>query len=177
MSKRVPNKGIGPREWLKTKKKLDREKLSDFSQTVLESIVHSTRIGDRDYCEIEMLARLFPERVSIRIYLDQPLAEGLSERQLRLIREFVAMESGLEEIKQALFDHWDNNSDYWSVDVDVAMPADAYARSKFVGLVISHEDHWWGPDASQLRFSVPWDPEHGAGVFIRAGKIAGFGDY
>ena len=90
--------------------------LQEFSRTVMSNIVHSTQIAGLDYCEIEMMTRLFPDPVSIRLYLDQPLQEGISERQLGLIREFVEMTGGLEEIKQALYDHWDNNSDYWCVD-------------------------------------------------------------
>ena len=151
--------------------------MSEFSQMVMENIVHSTRMGDIDYCEIEVMSGLCPEKVRICIYLDQPLDKGISDRQLHLINEFVEMKTGIDEIKQILYDHWDNNSDYWYVDVDIETPEDAYTLSTFKSLVINRIDHWWGPNASQLRFSVPWDPEHGAGVFIRDGKIGEFGDY
>jgi hypothetical protein len=150
--------------------------LHEFSKTVLANVVHATKIADWDYCEINMMSQLFPDPVRISLYLDQPLEEGISDRQLRLIREFVDMTSGLDEIKQALYDHWDNNSDYWAVDVDVETPEDAFALSTLVGLSIQDRDHWWGPNASQLRFSVAWDPEHGAGVFIRDGQVGEFGD-
>jgi hypothetical protein len=123
-----------------------------------------------------MASRLFPHPVRIRLFLDQPLQEGISPRQLRLIRGFLEMETGLDQIKQALYDHWDNNSDFWAVDLELETPEDAYAHSTLSGLLINHEHHWWGPNASQLRYTVAWDPAHGAGVFIRDGKVDGFGD-
>jgi hypothetical protein len=150
--------------------------LQEFSRKVMANLVHTTQIAGLDYCEIKMMSRLFPDPVSIRLYLDQPLHEGISDRQLGLIGEFVEMTTGLEEIKQALYDHWDNNSDYWCVDVDVETPEDAFVLSTINGLLIESIDHWWGPNASQLRFSVAWDPEHGAGVFIRDGQVGEFGD-
>jgi hypothetical protein len=147
-----------------------------FSQTVLANVVQATEMAGLHYCEIKMMSQLFPDPVRISLYLDQPLEEGICQRQLRLIREFVEMTTGLEKIKQALYDHWDNNSDYWAVDVDVQTAEDAFALSTLIGLSIHDRDHWWGPHASQLRFSVAWDPEHGAGVFIRDGQVGEFGD-
>ena len=86
------------------------------------------------------------------------------------------MQNGIEGVKKALYDHWDSNSDYRFVEVAIETPDDAYTVATLSSLMIRDEDHWWGSNTSQLRFLVPWGPEHNAGVFIRNGKVDGFGD-
>ncbi len=86
------------------------------------------------------------------------------------------LSGGLERIKEELFLHWENCADFASSDTDYVDSNATFFASEFLGLLIMHKEHCWDSDASQLRFKVPWDPEHGAGVFVRGGAVAEFGD-
>jgi hypothetical protein len=151
--------------------------IEELANRIKRRVVSGEGVFKSDYCEFDELSALFDQEVRIYMFLDQPFKLGVSNRQLKLLQEFLSLnEDSLDVVKNALLGHWDNGSDYWDCDIELQNGEDAYKRSQLGGLFIMQEDHCWGNEASQIRFNVPWDTEHGAGVFIRDGRINGFGD-
>lgn len=150
------------------------EELVEYVKTIAQDPHGSS---ESDYCDFPIHSPLLGADIRVSVFLDQPIKLGLSERQQRQIHGFVQMQGGLNLIKQALYDHWENNNDYWAVEVEVNDANHAYDLSKLSSLMIMSVDGTpWEPDECQLRFEVPWDPEHGAGVIIKNGRVTGFGD-
>lgn len=133
-------------------------------------------VGDITYASFQVWIPLFERKVEVDVCLDQPLSLGLSLRQTALLEQSSTLDDGLSKIEEALYSHWWNNSDYWVVDLEISSPREAMSHASLLRVAIDRETSPWGPDTYMLRFKVDWDPEHGAGVFVRNGVPAEFGD-
>lgn len=129
-----------------------------------------------DYFDFEFHCKVLSCNTRASVRLDQPLVKGLSERQLRILVDATEMEAGVDSFKEAIYEHWLNNNDYWEFEIDIRSPSQAFEMSRLLRLAVRDKNSGWGESECQYRFYVPWDPEHGAGVVVSGGIVTGFGD-
>ena len=102
---------------------------------------------DIHWCDVAIWSPLLGANVVATVYLDQPLTAGVSARQSALLKQFTEMKSGLDDIKNALFEHWGNHDLYWNI-LTLRNGDEAYDNSELVGLIVQDAEHEWGWSAS-----------------------------
>lgn len=123
----------------------------------------------RDEFHIDSSVRLplLDSDVMVMIALE-PDHTTISDRQLACLSQLIAMGAErLNEVKEQLFDHFDQYDHFFDDDAEFNYESadQAFAASRLSFIYIDTHDSPWAP-FPKLQFSVDWDPEHGASVYL-----------
>ncbi len=138
------------------------------------SWVVEAKLATLSEIEAAVVTRL-PSMLESRIYVpligvELPLAvhfdakrSTVSERQLVALNHLLALgPDRLGELRGPLHDSWDDH-DAW-LDRDLT-PDQALETAAAASLLLHDQDSELA-DWAVLRFDVPWDPEHGVGIYF-----------
>lgn len=122
----------------------------DMSVRIVESAVFVPVLGQK----VPVVVDLDPER------------DTISARQVNILNRLLdVLPARLVEIKQQLFERWEEYDIFYTdeVDFDYESPEDAFAASEIRSVRLSRIGSENGTCA-ELRYRVAWDPEHGAQI-------------
>ncbi len=142
---------------------------ADLRKALLE---RATYRGDKE-TESLIYSPLFGRDIVVMIQHEHDRTEP-SDDQLEQIESFAKLHTGLDKIKRELYSQW-KTVDNWG-EFELANADRAFADAKLVYLLVPPRT-MFDEVVCLLRFSVKWDEEHGAAIFVRDGVIGEFANY
>lgn len=135
--------------------------------TTLEEIVGAVTFTDGMMFESVIEVPLFRGTVPLYVSLDDGWREP-SPRQYECLRPLLSVAAGrMSEVEGELFDHW-GQYDHFANDAiasEFESPSDVCGAVR-LAFVFLPDDGVPERDWPQLHYSVDWDPEHGAQVYL-----------
>ena len=138
----------------------------------IEEIESKAGFRDQTSLESTVFLPVLAATVTLSVYFDNGFTT-VSPRQLDCLNRF--LEHGPEligQIKQALFEQWEEYDHFYTDDIDFEYetPEQAFAVCELLCLRVDSDRSPY-PDHPVLAFKSEWDPEHGAEVWFFDGRF------